>query len=81
MHLRVLLFGPAAAAAGSAEVRVPAPSGATAGAVLHALAESHPALRPYVAAGRLAVNHAFAAPDYTVQPTDEVALIAMVSGG
>jgi molybdopterin converting factor small subunit len=34
-----------------------------------------------VKAGRLAVNHAFAGDAQRVRPSDEIALIAMVSGG
>jgi len=79
--LEVLLFGGAAAAANSdrAVVRVLDPC--TCAGVLAALRESAPALGPYVDAGRLAVNHAFAPPDRVIGPTDEVALISLVSGG
>ncbi|MBM4114158.1 MAG: MoaD/ThiS family protein, partial [Phycisphaerae bacterium] len=38
-------------------------------------------LRPQLASARLAVNHEFAAFDRPISPEDEVALIAMVSGG
>ena len=79
--MKVLLFGPAAKAENSrhAEVRVSLPS--TAGAVLQALASQHPALAFALPGSRLAVNHAFAEPDSAVRQGDELALIAMVSGG
>lgn len=86
MTLDLLIFGPAAAAAGAdrVSVRVPdEPAGATAAAVLRAAADQHPALADLAASrgARLAINHEFAAPHDRVRPGDELALIAMVSGG
>ena len=54
---------------------------ATCGQVLVAMGASEPKLGPFVASGRLAVNHAFAPAEHVVRDGDEVALIAMVSGG
>jgi len=77
----VLLFGPAAAAAGAPSIRLRIAPPATAAAVTSALAAADPRLAPFVKAGRLAVNHDFAAPDRPIRESDELALIAMVSGG
>ena len=84
MEIGVLLFGPAAAAAGTHRLVVHAPSGATCASILKSLAAAEPRLQPIVepeGAARLAVNHAFAPPQQVIQDGDEVALIAMVSGG
>ena len=79
--MKVLLFGPAAKAVNSrhAEVRVSLPT--TAGAVLQALASQLPEIAFALPGARLAVNHSFVQADARVHPGDELALIAMVSGG
>ncbi len=81
MTLQILLFGGAAAAANSDRAVVRVPDRCTASEALAALRESHPGLQPFVEAGRLAVNHAFAGPDFAIRESDEVALISLVSGG
>ena len=84
MELTVLLFGPAAAALGGREsVRVPLPAGdaATVADLGRVMREQFPPLAPMVASGRFAVNHAFAGEHDRIGPGDEIALIAMVSGG
>jgi molybdopterin converting factor small subunit len=83
MDVSVQLFGPAAMAVGRERVAVRVQSGATCGDVLGAIRECEPKLRPFVApgVGRLAVNHAFTVEDRVVLEGDELALIAMVSGG
>jgi molybdopterin converting factor small subunit len=80
MQFRVLLFGPAAAAAGTNQITLESASPLTAAATLERLAEN-PRLRPLLQGARLAVNHAFVSPDHPITGRDEVALIAMVSGG
>lgn len=80
MQFRVLLFGPAATAAGTGQITLESPAPLTARATLERLAEV-PALRPLLTGARLAVNHAFVAPDHPVRESDELALIALVSGG
>ena len=77
----MLLFGPAAAAAGCGEVVVRIREEATCGEVLDAIAVAEPRIAEVVRGGRLAVNHEFAGTDRVVKSGDEVALIAMVSGG
>ncbi len=81
MEVTVLLFGPAAAAAGAGRVAVRMDGGATAADVLRGLAEQHPSLAAAVRGGRLAVNAAFVPEGTPVMAGDEVALIALVSGG
>lgn len=79
--MEVLLFGPAARAAGTASACVRVPDPATVRGVLQALAAQRPEIAFALPGARLAVNHAFVPADATVRPGDEVALIAMVSGG
>ncbi len=81
MKVDVLLFGGAAAAVGTDRARVDVPASSTCAAVLEKLGESEPRLRAFVGAGRLAVNHAFVGPERVIREGDEVALIALVSGG
>lgn len=81
MRITVLLFGPEAAAAGTDRVAVEAPAAVTCGDLRGLLAERIPALRPYLAGARFAVNHEFADPARPVSESDEVALIGLVSGG
>lgn len=83
MRVRVKLFGPAAAAVDADEAVVDAAGddGVTCAEVVALLGAEHPALEPHLRSGRLAVNHAFAAPGNPIREGDEVALISMVSGG
>lgn len=80
MRVRVLLFGPAADAAGADAIEVELGADRSCAAVLGALSRSG-RLGPLVAACRLAVNHEFAPPGRTIQEGDEVALVGLVSGG
>jgi molybdopterin converting factor small subunit len=77
----VLLFGPAARAASASSVSVLVPEPCAASEVLERLPQQHPAITFALPGSRLAVNHAFAAADTVIRPGDELALIAMVSGG
>ncbi len=83
-RLTVLLFGPAASALGADRLSIELPGQApTAREVLDAVTAA-PALAGVagsLAGARLARNGSFAAPDEHVSPTDELALIALVSGG
>lgn len=79
--LRVLLFGPAATAAGAPSITLQFDAQPTCTQVLDRLAEAHPGLRQIAPVGRLAVNRVIAAPTSRIAPDDEVALIALVSGG
>jgi molybdopterin converting factor small subunit len=86
MVVNVLLFGPPADAAGTRVVPVDVGdpgtiAAASCASVLAALGRAKPALLPMLTHARLAVNQSLANPDQAVGPDDEVALIAMVSGG
>lgn len=80
---RILLFGPAAACLGRefVDVTVDRVDPVTIDELFVAVAAAYPPLSPFLAAGRLAVNHNFADVNEAVSPADEIALIAMVSGG
>ncbi len=79
MEVRVKLFGPVAAHANANEITLDVDHPITCGSVLTSLRRTHPDLAP--AGARLAINHAFVADTHEVQPSDELALIALVSGG
>jgi molybdopterin converting factor small subunit len=81
MVVRVLLFGPHAAAAGRGMVEVSLPDQSTCAALRDGLESQYPALRPLLGSSRVALNQRFAAPDAAITPRDEVALIGLVSGG
>lgn len=81
MRVTVLLFGPQAAAMNAPRIEVETPTPATPASLLTSIAAQHPALTPTLAATRVARNGAFARPDEPLNPADELALIAMVSGG
>lgn len=86
MRVEVLLFGPASQAVGSDRIGVECTvvsgdPGPTALQVLAAIAAQHPRLAFAVEGARLAVNHAFAAPDAPIGRDDEVALVSLVGGG
>lgn len=81
MRITVLLFGGEARLLGRGSVPLDLRVPVTCTDILGTLAEQWPALRPALRASRLAVNHAFAAPEHPVGPGDEVALIGPVGGG
>ncbi len=79
--MRVLLFGPEAAAVGAPHVDLDLSLPCDCAQVRERLARAAPELAPALASARFAVNHAFADDSHTVHPGDEVALIGLVSGG
>jgi len=81
--LDILIFGAAATAAKSDRVSVELRQAGTATVrdVLAALGMQHPELGFALPGARLALNHAFVAPDALVSAGDEVALISLVGGG
>jgi len=81
MQVEVLLFGAERAAAGRDRAVVDLPSGRTCRDIRDGLAERVPSLRPHLTSARFAVNGEFVPLDHGVSPTDEVALIGLVSGG
>jgi molybdopterin converting factor small subunit len=81
VKLRILLFGPEAAALARDHIELDIPTPTTLHTLREHIAAAFPALRPTLAAARFAINSRFAAPDQPISPTDEVALIGLVSGG
>jgi molybdopterin converting factor small subunit len=87
MVIRILLFGPEAAALQREEVMVTLPGGASWGDLRSQLGSEFPALAPGLAAARFAVNGEFVpdgpgnAGSVPLREGDEIALIGLVSGG
>jgi molybdopterin converting factor small subunit len=88
MVIRILLFGPEAAALQREEVTVTVPEGASWGDLRSQLGSEFPALAPGLAAARFAVNGEFvpsgpgiAGTSVPLREGDEIALIGLVSGG
>lgn len=79
--MRVLLFAALREAAGTRELAVALPDGATVAELRAHLAAAYPALAPLLPNSGIAVNQELAEPDTLVRPGDEVALIPPVSGG
>ena len=83
MTLTIQLFGPYAQAVGQnqllldCEDREPM----TAGMILTALGNKHPAMASKLASARLAVNCQYVAKDHPVKAEDELAVIGFVGGG
>jgi molybdopterin synthase catalytic subunit len=78
----VLVFGPVAQTAGERELRVSVRSARPSCAELRAaVTQQYPALASVLPACRFAVNDAFASESQIVQPSDDIALIGLVSGG
>lgn len=81
MTVHVLVFGAMASATGAGKVAVDVGEEASVRDVLVAISQQHPSLRFALSAARLAVNSAFAPDAAKVTSKDELALIALVSGG
>ncbi len=81
VKVKVLLFGPMAQVVQASEIMLQIDEPATCQQVLDALFSKHPELIEMATGARLAVNSSFAATDVCIHESDELALIAMVSGG
>ena len=81
MHVVVKLFATYREIAGTKELKVPLPQGATLRALLDSLYVKLPRLKGYEESMILAVNHEFAEPSAKLREGDEVALMPPVSGG
>jgi molybdopterin converting factor small subunit len=83
MQIHVKLFGPAALAQGQADIPLDldASTPLRDRSVLGAIADQYPTLATFTTNGRLAVNGQYAVGELAISPQDEVALIALVSGG
>ncbi len=79
--MKVKLFAALRDHAGSGEIPVDLPDGATVADLQAALRAALPQAEAVLAAARIAVNLAFVSPATVVRPTDEVAVIPPVSGG
>ncbi len=79
--VKLLAFAGAKDLLGAGELAYPLGAACTAATLLGAVCETYPALDPYRASIRLAVNGAYANADDPVLPGDEVALIPPVAGG
>ncbi|MBI4238333.1 MAG: MoaD/ThiS family protein [Deltaproteobacteria bacterium] len=81
MKLQILLFAGLRDRVGSASIAIDVPEPVHAGELLrYVLPDSTEAAR-WSSCTRVAVNHAYVAADYAIQPGDEVALIPPVAGG
>ncbi len=81
MKVRILLFGHESAAISRSHVELDLPAPATCHTLREHLAAAYPSLRPHLPAARFAINSRFAIPDQVIAPSDEIALIGLVSGG
>lgn len=79
--VKVLAFAGARDVLGAAELAFPLAAPCTAGELLTEVCRRFPALLPWRAAIRVAVNGTYAAADEPVAFGDEVALIPPVAGG
>ncbi len=81
MKLQIHLFATLKERAGTAQVPLQLPDGATVADLLDALAQRYPSLAPSLPTALVAVNHTYAARTQPLQPGDEVAIFPPVSGG
>ena len=79
--IRVLAFAGARDILGTGELDLPLPASCTADELLAHVCEHFPALAPYRASIRVAVNGSYASASDVVNAGDEVALIPPVAGG
>jgi sulfur-carrier protein len=77
----LLAFAGARDVIGAAELRFPLAAPCTAAELLAEVCRRYPALAPWRASIRVAVNGTYAAPEDPVASGDEVALIPPVAGG
>ena len=79
--VRLLAFAGARDVLGAAELTLPLAAPCTAAELLAEVCRRYPALAPWRASIRVAVNGTYARPDDPVASGDEVALIPPVAGG
>jgi|MudIll2142460700_1097286.scaffolds.fasta_scaffold1559970_1 molybdopterin converting factor small subunit len=87
-QVTVRLYAPFSDAVGRRHLEVPAAQAVPLAEFLAALADSHPALRPYLAEGERhagsvlpVLNGRFARAEDLIRPGDELLLCAQISGG
>lgn len=81
MKIDLLLFAQCRSAAGRSALPIDLPDGAGIDDLWAAVGTACPALLPFRAAARVAVNRAYAGLDARIRAGDEVALVPPVSGG
>ncbi len=81
MEIQIRLFATLKDRIGREIISVQIPDGASVADLLQAVAETYPALQPYLSSTVVAINHEFAFPEDGLRPGDEVALFPPVSGG
>ena len=81
MRVRLLLFAQYRDFAGTSELEVDVPAGATAASIVDALRRQGNGFERIPAAAAVAINQEYAAPDTPLRDGDEVALIPPVAGG
>lgn len=81
MEIQIRLFATLKDRIGREIISVQIPEGASVADLLKAIAETYPALQPYLPSTVVAINHEFAFPGDSLRPGDEVALFPPVSGG
>ncbi len=79
--VRLLAFAGTRDVLGAAELAFPLETGCSAGELLAEVYRRYPALAPWKASIRVAVNGTYATPEDRVEVGDEVALIPPVAGG
>jgi molybdopterin synthase catalytic subunit len=81
MHIRVKLFAVLRESAGTGDVVLDIPAGATAGQALDVLVTQFPAIAAFREGLAVAVNMSYVPRDHRLSDGDELALIPPVSGG
>lgn len=80
MNTTILAFGIAREIIGSSSTSVELPAHATVSYLITYLKQQYPAMQK-LSTFAIAINGTYAAPETTLQPTDEIAIIPPVSGG
>jgi molybdopterin converting factor subunit 1 len=81
MRAKIRLFALLRERAGSGQLALQLPEGATVGDLLRELQGQHPGLLLDIPSTMIAVNMEYVSEDHLLQDGDEVALIPPVSGG
>ncbi len=81
MQIRVKLFAIIRDRAGTSELAIDLPDGATVDAAAAALAEQLPAIRDFLPRSAFAVNQTYVDRNHLLRDGDELAVIPPVSGG
>ena len=81
-HLTVRVFGPQAELTECRELSIAVESGPlSVRDLLLRIGEAYPELTPSLSVSRIAVNHEYLSAEQMVDPSGEIALIGLISGG